>query len=102
MSESVFQKPLVFRGPLKPSRCARRRLKTVDRDGGACLRCGGLLFLVLDHVLPRSLGGKNGLYNRQALCRGCDRWKGDRHIDFRPSATVAVALPEHYPAPAPR
>ena len=70
----------------------------INRDG-RCLRCGRTKNLVVDHVLPKSIGGSDDLSNLQTLCSKCNLWKGNRSAaDFRPSPaapegpTVTYAL----------
>lgn len=52
-----------------------------------CLACGGDDRLAADHVIPVSLGGTNGIENRQLLCRSCNSRKSDGTTDFRPKAS---------------
>ncbi|MDG4820342.1 HNH endonuclease [Asanoa sp. WMMD1127] len=47
------------------------------RDGRACGYCGGHASTV-DHILPRSRGGRNTWTNTTAACDGCNQRKGDR------------------------
>ena len=47
------------------------------RDGHRCGYCGGVATTV-DHILPRSRGGKNTWLNTVAACGGCNQRKGDR------------------------
>jgi hypothetical protein len=47
------------------------------RDQGRCAYCGGHASTV-DHVLPRSRGGKNTWRNTVAACASCNQRKGDR------------------------
>ncbi|MEV4618508.1 HNH endonuclease [Asanoa sp. NPDC049573] len=47
------------------------------RDGRVCAYCGGHASTV-DHVLPRSRGGRNLWTNTVAACDGCNQRKGDR------------------------
>jgi 5-methylcytosine-specific restriction endonuclease McrA len=47
------------------------------RDGRRCGYCLGLATTV-DHILPRSRGGKNTWLNTIAACDGCNQRKGDR------------------------
>lgn len=49
-----------------------------QRDGGACLHCGSKEFLVIDHIVPQSLGGTTEPENLQLLCRSCNGAKGNR------------------------
>jgi 5-methylcytosine-specific restriction endonuclease McrA len=47
------------------------------RDGRRCGYCAGHATTV-DHVLPRSRGGRNTWHNTIAACEGCNQRKGDR------------------------
>jgi 5-methylcytosine-specific restriction endonuclease McrA len=47
------------------------------RDGHRCAYCGGTA-TTIDHVLPRSRGGRNTWLNTVAACGGCNQRKGDR------------------------
>ena len=47
------------------------------RDGHRCGYCGGYAGTI-DHVLPRSRGGRNTWTNTVAACEGCNGRKGDR------------------------
>jgi 5-methylcytosine-specific restriction endonuclease McrA len=47
------------------------------RDRRVCGYCGGHATTV-DHILPRSRGGKNTWSNTIAACGGCNQRKGDR------------------------
>ncbi|BCJ28818.1 HNH endonuclease [Actinocatenispora sera] len=50
------------------------------RDGHRCGYCGDPASTV-DHILPRSRGGKNTWRNTVAACSGCNQRKGDRTPD---------------------
>lgn len=41
-----------------------------------CVYCGETA-AVLDHIMPRSQGGKDGIENRAPLCVRCDKYKAD-------------------------
>ncbi len=47
------------------------------RDGHKCLYCGSREDLTLDHVLPRSRGGKTSWQNLATACKRCNSKKGD-------------------------
>jgi hypothetical protein len=77
----------------------------LSRDGCACQYCGRTLTsaeLTLDHVLPRSRGGKTTWENVVAACKLCNHRKGDRtpaeaHMrlrrqPFRPRYLALVVL----------
>src|SRR5688500_9805642 len=53
------------------------RAGVLARDGRRCAYCGGHATTV-DHVLPRSRGGRNTWLNTVAACDGCNQRKGDR------------------------
>jgi 5-methylcytosine-specific restriction endonuclease McrA len=50
------------------------------RDGHRCGYCGDPASTV-DHILPRSRGGKYTWRNTVAACSGCNQRKGDRTPD---------------------
>ena len=63
------------------------------RDGHRCVYCGSAGRLTLDHVVPRSRGGKSVWENIVASCASCNRRKGNRlpreikmHPRTRPTA----------------
>lgn len=51
------------------------------RDLYSCQYCGetfGSKDLTIDHVLPRSMGGKNGWENTVTACKPCNSFKGNK------------------------
>lgn len=51
------------------------------RDGGQCMYCGQTapkVVLELEHIVPRSRGGKDAWENLVAACHDCNQKKGDR------------------------
>ncbi len=47
------------------------------RDGGQCQYCGTPEDLTLDHVLPKSRGGRTSWDNLATACKRCNSRKGD-------------------------
>lgn len=48
------------------------------RDGGECQYCGSRKQLTIDHVVPRSKGGKTNWMNLITACHRCNVNKGDK------------------------
>ncbi|MGR3810864.1 HNH endonuclease [Jiulongibacter sp. NS-SX5] len=53
------------------------RQNIFKRDGNKCVYCGTRRELTLDHVLPKSRGGKTNWDNLVAACKRCNGRKGD-------------------------
>ena len=49
----------------------------LQRDGFSCAYCGGRATTV-DHIVPRSRGGRTTWLNTVAACRPCNSGKGPR------------------------
>lgn len=62
---------------------AKVREEVFARDGNACLRCGSLDILSLDHIHPLASGGDNSINNLQTLCTSCNSSKGNTIKDYR-------------------
>lgn len=54
------------------------RRAVYDRDGAACVFCGSVTALELDHVIPWSQGGSDASWNLRILCARCNRSRGTR------------------------
>ncbi|NEA40172.1 HNH endonuclease [Streptomyces sp. SID11385] len=76
-----------YRGPVPLTRRA-----LFARDGGKCAYCGSVATSV-DHVVPRSRGGRHAWDNVVASCRRCNHTKADRYL-----ADLGWRL-RHAPAP---
>ena len=64
---------------LKP----RKRLYL--RQDGACVGCKRSIpfeYSSIDHIIPKSKGGKSIYENYQVLCRYCNVLKGDRDMEY--------------------
>lgn len=83
-SGRIWKVPQII-GRLKPGKCsghAALRQFVIDRDGGACVRCGSASDLVSDHIVSRRNGGSHHPSNLQCLCASCNARKAtkeDRH-----------------------
>ena len=53
------------------------RAGVLARDGRRCAYCGAAASTV-DHIVPRSRGGRNTWLNTVAACGSCNHRKGDR------------------------
>jgi HNH endonuclease len=53
------------------------RQNIFKRDGGCCQYCGAREDLTLDHVMPKSRGGRTSWDNLATACRRCNSKKGD-------------------------
>lgn len=50
----------------------------LKRDGHKCVQCGATERLTMDHIKPKSKGGKWTPDNLQTMCAECNGKKGDR------------------------
>lgn len=62
------------------ARAPLSRQGVLARDGGRCQYCGSSAE-TLDHVIPRSRGGRHVWENLVAACRRCNHTKADRTLD---------------------
>jgi 5-methylcytosine-specific restriction endonuclease McrA len=51
------------------------------RDNYACVYCGNKRNLTLDHVVPKTKGGKTNFENCVTCCRYCNNEKGSKTIE---------------------
>ena len=63
-----------YRGPVPLTRRA-----VFARDGGRCVYCGNAATSI-DHVVPRSRGGRHEWSNVVSACRRCNHVKADRTV----------------------
>lgn len=70
------------------------RYRALKESGGRCCLCGATKkerLLDVDHIKPRSKGGKNTYENFQVLCSKCNRSKGNKDdTDFRDDLMESV------------
>ena len=81
------------------------RREVLRRDKYACQYCGNTKKLTLDHVIPRSKGGKHSWDNVVIACESCNSRKSDRTpaqagmiLRTKPKAPIhpAVAFAEQF------
>jgi len=61
----------------------RIRQRILARDGDACVDCGRVYDLEIDHVIPLSEGGSNLDLNLQTLCKSCHKLKSNKEAQKR-------------------
>jgi len=73
------------------------RNRIYKRDGFECVYCGSKKELTLDHVIPKSRGGKNDWTNLVTSCFKCNLKKSNRtpeeanmHMKHKPFAPTLV------------
>ena len=57
------------------------RHRVFRRDNNECVYCGSKKELTIDHVIPRSKGGKNTWDNLVTCCQKCNLKKGNKTPD---------------------
>ena len=81
----VYPKPLIIRllnyikSKIKTFKVNRNRI--YKRDNYECAYCGSKKQLTIDHIIPKSRGGKNTWNNLISSCLSCNLKKGDRTTD---------------------
>lgn len=77
-----FIRPLIIRllnyVKFRPKGVKINRQRIFTRDRYTCVYCGVKKNLTIDHILPKSRGGKNTWANMVTCCSNCNRQKGDR------------------------
>jgi len=80
--EHTYPRPLIIRllkyvkYRVRNLRINRQRL--YKRDNFECTYCGAKKNLTIDHVIPKSRGGKNTWSNLVTCCSSCNRYKDNR------------------------
>ena len=77
IEELRIHTPVRFTVPSK----RKGRCKYPLKKEGNCKYCGSKDNLTIDHVFPRSLGGKDNKENLQVLCYLCNSRKGNTPIE---------------------
>jgi 5-methylcytosine-specific restriction endonuclease McrA len=77
---SIIRLDKMIKRPRPRIRLTKREI--LRRDDYTCQYCGrNLLYLTIDHVLPRRLGGQHSWENLVAACPPCNHLKGGRTIE---------------------
>ena len=79
---SVIRLHRFVRKPARPS-IAFNKKNILKRDAHTCQYCGrnGGERMTIDHVIPRSLGGRTVWENVVSACRACNLKKGNKPLD---------------------
>lgn len=95
---SIVRLKLYVKVPYRRIMLTRKNI--IRRDGFRCQYCGSRDKLTIDHVLPRSRGGRDVWENLVAACVPCNNRKGNRTPDeasmplrrrpFRPSHVMFI------------
>ena len=70
------------------------RANLFRRDRGECQYCGSARQLTIDHVIPRSKGGKTSWTNLVTACNRCNVIKGDKTVE---QAGMQLRIPPFVP-----
>ncbi len=77
---SVVRLDIYLRIPPKPLALTKRNV--LKRDGNQCQYCGTKRAkLTVDHVIPRTRGGKDSWENLVCACQRCNNLKGNRTVE---------------------
>ena len=80
-----FVRPLVIRllnyVRYRPKGIGITRKRIFRRDGFECCYCGSHRNLTVDHVIPKSKGGKTSWTNLVTACNRCNVLKGDKTLE---------------------
>jgi len=84
----TFYKPAVIvlrrQIPVRPKRIKLTHPAVFKRDSYQCQYCGMYCkpdVVSIDHIIPRSKGGKNKWRNLVTACKPCNNIKGDKTLD---------------------
>lgn len=79
---NTFIRPLIIRlinyVKFRVKNIRVNRLRIYKRDNYTCTYCGSKKNLTIDHIIPKSKGGKNTWDNLVTCCSSCNIHKGNR------------------------
>lgn len=64
---------------MKGNHSLKQAIDMINSTGGICPMCEKENPLSIDHIIPISKGGSNGLDNLQVLCNSCNSGKGNKN-----------------------
>jgi 5-methylcytosine-specific restriction endonuclease McrA len=94
---AVIRLKTLIKRPNRPPRFTRRVL--FNRDNWCCAYCGKKVSLVeasVDHVVPRSIGGRTSWLNCVTACKPCNKRKANKTPD---GAGMKLLVSLKYPNP---
>ena len=68
--------PASLRKEIRYPKASKRKIMV--RDGNQCVYCGAIKNLTIDHIIPKSKGGKNTYENCVTACYTCNNKKGSK------------------------
>lgn len=72
------------------------RKNIFKRDGFRCGYCGSAKDLTIDHIIPKSKGGKSTWENLVSACTSCNNKKDDKfHYDVGLKLRITPKVPNH-------
>lgn len=71
----------IHRPSHRPVSYRRHKDDVFRRDGFTCIYCSSAENLTLDHIVPFSLGGSDGIENLACCCRTCNSSKGAKLLN---------------------
>ncbi len=76
------------------------RKNLLRRDANQCQYCGNRKYLTIDHIIPRSKGGKHIWNNVVIACVACNSRKGDKTLSEAGMTLANKPQPPIHPAVA--
>jgi len=108
LGDNVVDRPTVVRllyyAPVQNRKSILTRKNLFLRDDNMCIYCGSPNNLTIDHVIPKSKGGKNTWDNLTTCCKKCNAIKDNktpaqanltmRHKPYNPSYVQLIKKTE--------
>lgn len=75
---SIIRLKNTYRGLVTKVQLNRKNV--MKRDGFRCMYCGNTSDLTIDHIVPKSRGGKTSWDNLVTACNGCNNKKDNKFL----------------------